>query len=86
MAETHEHTRTIHLYHIELPFGLMPKDLEYEAGSHDGIDFLQTMEELAGYSPDEVKRVITAAAALIARHPHRTPEAALYTAMVWERG
>lgn len=83
MAE-HEHTRTIHLYHIELPFGLTPQQVEFE--SAQGVDMLQILEELAEYSDDELKRVIAGAAALLAKYPHRSPGGALHTAMVWERG
>lgn len=85
MAE-HEHTRTIHLYHIELPYGQSGQDLEFEPGSI-AADIVEVFEALAGeYSEDETRRVLTGAVALIAKYPHRRLADALHTAMVWERG
>jgi hypothetical protein len=89
MAE-HEHTRTIHLYHIELPYGLDGKALEFDrsTGDMEGETFygLVRQMEVMEFKEDEIRDVLTAAVALLTKYPHRKLTQALDTAMVWERG
>jgi len=82
----HEHTRVIHMVHIELPFGLTPSDVAIEETA-TLPDYRYLVHQLASeFGELELQRVITAAAALIQRHSHRKLADCLFTAMVWERG
>jgi hypothetical protein len=88
MAE-HEHEIVTHLYHVKIPYHLTGQELNIEHGSEGSSNgnfgaMMQVM--IDHYKEDEAKRVITAAALLLEKYPHRTLAEALDTAMVWERG
>lgn len=84
MAE-HEHTRTIHLYHVELPYGLDGLAMEFEKAPYRAWQD-SFMDMIGNYESDEVRRILTGTVALLAKYPHRGLSEALETAMVWERG
>jgi hypothetical protein len=85
MAE-HSHEIVAHLYHVRLPYGQGPDDLEFEP-PNSGVDWHGRFTELLrDYKEDEVRRILVGTVALLEKFPHRSLAEALDTAMVWERG
>jgi len=82
----HSHELVTHLYHVKLPYHLLPTEVEFEpdAVARDVKALLGALVD--DYKEDELRRIFVGAVVLLEKYPHRSLYEALDTAMTWERG